>query len=176
MDELVSLLVVVESVLAPVAFELWLAAQCLTQTAIESLHHAVGLRSKRANETMLNMMLTAHPVKRMRTTWFAVWLAFLVHCKAVCEASIVVGKQGMHRVGKRIQELTQTLRGRGGIAARNDFHPDKARSPVNRHQHIAALLLELAQHLEVHMDKPARGLLETAEVTRLLDLRQPVYA
>ena len=57
---------------------------------------------------MLDVMRTVNLIKQMRTAWFALWLVFLFHCKAVCEAAIVVGKQGMHRVWERIQELTQT--------------------------------------------------------------------
>ena len=128
-----------------------LAAQDLGDSAIEALHHAVGLRVSWRDQAVLDVRFLAHLVERM----IAGGLAFSRSAETIGKLLPVVGEDLADLEWCFFEQSLQEGLSRLGALVLADLQVHPASGPVDGHEQILAgcLVLHLGQVLDVDVHK-----------------------
>jgi hypothetical protein len=132
--------------------------QDLADAAIETLDHAVGLGVSGLDETMIDAMESASPVKGV----CAAWPAFAGRTEAIGKLLAVVGQDACDGERSGFDQAFQEALGRGGGFVPEEFDVHPARGPVDGSEQILAfgLIGHLGQVLHIDIDEARLVVLE----------------
>jgi hypothetical protein len=132
------------------------AGDGVTETPVEALGHAVGLRPVRAGEFMADAVGLAELVEGV---FAGAALAFVpAHgTKAVGELGAVVGQDGVDGMAEGGEEALEASGDGGAAALLDDLDMDKAGGALDRDKDIGGFAFEAGEMLQVDMDI-AKGL------------------
>ena len=153
-----------------------LAADGFGDASVEALDEAVGLRTVRSGQAVVDVVAGAEEIERVVAGRLSRRLVLHVDGEAVGELCAVVGQDGVHRVREVGQEPLEEA-GRGlGIALWVDFDIDVAGGAVDGDEGIALPPLQGRQMLQVDVDEADRGVFKDADagLVRLLAMADAV--
>ncbi len=113
------------------------AVEMLAEAAVEALDHVVGLRAKRADQSVSNPTLGADAIEGMLAGGFVVRFGLFVDGEAIGKFGAVVGQHGMNSK-REAGEKALDKPGRGvSPAIGQDFEGDEAGGAVDRDPGLA---------------------------------------
>ena len=142
---------------------LGLAADGIDDTAVEALDQAVGLRSIRPREAVLDTAFGAEPVERVTTGWLVLRFVLHIDGETVGELGTIVGEDGVNGMREVSQKALQEARRGVGIPPGVDLQIDVTRGAIDSDEGVAFAALQRWQVLEIDVNKSNGSLLEDAD-------------
>jgi hypothetical protein len=157
---------------APGAAAFGFPADGFGNAAVEAFDEAVGLRSIRSGQAVIDVVFGADEVEGVIAGRPARRLVLHIDGKAVGELGAVVGQDGVNAMWEVGQESREEARRSLGIAPSMDFDIDVAGGAVDRDEGIAFAPLQGSQVLQIEVNEADGRLLKDANTgpVRLLAL------
>ncbi len=131
--------------------------EMLAEAAVEALDHAVGLRVKRADQAVGNLVLVQMRSRHARRTAGRAASLF-VDGKAVGELGTLSVSTGVDGERKAVEKAAEKAGCGDGAAIGQDLEIDEAGGAVDRDLGLAAAAVERRQVFDIEMDKAGRGI------------------
>jgi hypothetical protein len=161
---------------AACAAALGFAAYGFGDAAVEAFNEAIGLRSIRSGQAVIDVMAGADEIERVLAGRLSRRLVLHIYGKAVGELCAVIGQNGVNRVREVSQEPGEKAGRSPGIALEVDFDIDVAGGAVDRDEGIAFTPLQGRQMLQIEVNEADSRLFKDAEagLVRLLAMADSV--